>query len=90
MASMENDKTWETSHMAMAAFVMARGEDKGIKLQGVKDIRSYNMTGTYVFTGDKELIKSLLLDFQNSPEKKFDDKIRYLKSLCKDKARNNI
>lgn len=80
---MSESRSWSTTNLGIAAYVLERGASKGIRLESVVKTKDYSLTGTFIIGGDPDLINELVLSFQDSPEKKFDDMIRYLKTLCK-------
>lgn len=77
------EKPWSTTNLGLAAYLLARGKDQGIRLDNVVKVKPHNLTGTFIIAGASEKIEKLVLEYQDSPEKEFDDKIRYLKTLCK-------
>lgn len=75
----------EFSDLGLAAYLRTRG----FRCSGVKNANPKIGTGTFVFMGDLTAINTAVVDYQDSPEKRFDDAMRYLKTMCKLETRRN-
>lgn len=69
---------YQTSNLAIATYLLSYG----IKIKGANSPSGSIMGCTFCFTGKKESIDELILMFSESQEKRFDDNMRYLKSLA--------
>lgn len=74
---------YRTQNLCIAAFLLAQGEPQGLRLTDIVHMTEITFSGTFIIRGQEEIINQLLMDYQASNEKKFDDKVRYLKALCK-------
>lgn len=73
-------KTWETTDLGSAAFVVV----SGIDIHGVKKATTRGGQFVFMFEDPENKCPELQVDFMNSDCRKFDAAVRSLKKLCYD------
>lgn len=72
--------SYRTQNLGLAAYLLTKGPENGVKLTGVSRTDNRLSSGKYTFRGEREKIDELVFGYAESAERKYDDNIRLLKS----------